>query len=145
MGFNDYLRSLVKQQQQIEQKDVAPPRETVAPSAQYTTYPYVTGPAPMTPFGGTFLPPKPPVAYTPPVTQMGTLQEMKNYEQLTPTERWMWGSVMPGIAETRGVKAVQGYIERHPTAAKLLDYVDIPAEGVERTIGFARQFRIGQT
>src|SRR3990167_9912165 len=79
---------------------------------------------------------------TPAVPQEQAVAQMKNYERLTASERWLY-SMLPGVA--RGAEWLS---KNTPTWAKpvtsfagnLLSKLDVGAEAVERTLGLAAQW-----
>src|SRR4030065_2335011 len=79
---------------------------------------------------------------TPAVPQEQAVAQMKNYERLTASERWLY-SMLPGVA--RGAEWLS---KNTPTwakpatsfAGKLLTKLDVGAEAVERTLGLAAQW-----
>src|SRR4030065_261058 len=79
---------------------------------------------------------------TPAVPQEQAVAQMKNYERLTPSERWLY-SMLPGVA--RGAEWLS---KNTPTWAKpatsfagnLLTKLDVSAEFIERSSGLASQW-----
>lgn len=66
-----------------------------------------------------------------------TPQEVPNYEKLSRFERWVYDR-LPGFAESSVGQALAKFNESW--AGKLLQKIDIPAEGLERTTGLATQY-----
>ena len=75
---------------------------------------------------------------TPALNPEERMMTMANWEQLSPFERQLFGQWLPGFAESSVGKALQRF--GGTWMGKTLQYLDLPAEGVERTLGLARQF-----
>ena len=73
---------------------------------------------------------------TRPRHQGETMQQMPNYNQLTPFERKLT-EVLPGFSESTVGKALQRFSESW--AGKALGYIDVGAEFIERSGGLASQ------
>lgn len=65
-------------------------------------------------------------------TAQENLSKMANYKQVSPFEKWVYGW-MPNIANTGFGKVLSAF--GNTWAGKALGFLDVPAEGVERTVG----------
>ena len=63
---------------------------------------------------------------------------LPNSEKLTNTERWLY-KTLPGFAESKPMQALGNFFES--PAGKLLNVLDVFAEGAERTLGLIAQYR----
>jgi hypothetical protein len=77
------------------------------------------------------LPASQPVSPTAPTAQ-DNLSKMANYDKISPFEKWVYG-VLPKVANSGFGKVMKTFGESW--AGKMLGYLDVPAEGVERSIG----------
>lgn len=65
------------------------------------------------------------------------VRQIPNYDRLTRGERWVMDR-LPGFAESSVGKALAAFGDSW--AGKLLSYLDVPAEGLERATGLAAQY-----
>ena len=74
---------------------------------------------------------------TPPRDQVERARAMPNYDKLTPFEKSLYGW-LPGFAESTPGKILKWFGETW--AGKALSYLDVLAEGLERTTGLGTQY-----
>ena len=74
----------------------------------------------------------------PPTTRQEAMQPMKNYELLTRPERQIFERFLPGVRGSWAGSAMQ-WAANNPIAGKILPWLDVMAEGVERTSGLLNQ------
>src|SRR3990167_6158122 len=63
-------------------------------------------------------------------------EAMPNADKLTPSEKWIYKK-LPGFTESTIGKALARFNETW--AGKALQYLDVAAEGLERTVGLTAQ------
>jgi len=66
------------------------------------------------------------------------VEELRGWESLTPTERWLYKK-LPSVSESTIFKRLQAFGES--PVGKLLAKFDFLAEGLERTLGIAAQYK----
>src|SRR4026207_1338697 len=74
----------------------------------------------------------------PPESMGDQINALPNSEKLTNTERWLY-KTLPGFAESSPMKALSGFLDS--PAGKVLNFLDVFAEGAERTLGLIAQYR----
>lgn len=66
-----------------------------------------------------------------------TVNQLPNADKLTPSEKWIYQK-LPGFSESSIGKALSAFADS--PAGKVLNILDVGAEGIERTLGLASQY-----